>query len=153
MKELTFEINSNLEIWELFDQKLNSIFIHKFLPIEAIKWWKTDLKMSSGIEFQDLSVRQMEMDVQTDLKGLKKILELNTNQLRIYQFDRPISNTLEIQRLPEDSKNQILKQNGLKHFFFVDFEFITIASFENEFISGIESNPVFEKRLKERKQS
>lgn len=153
MNELTFEINSNKEIWELFDKKANSIFIHKFVPNEVIKWWKTDLKTENGTEFKNLSVRQMKMDVQTDLNGLKKILELNTRQLRIYQFDKPISDTLEIERLPEKNRNQILKQNGLKHFFFVDFEFITVGSFESEFINEIESHPIFEKRISERKRT
>ena len=152
MNEITFEINSNEEIWELFDKDLNSIFIHKFVPNEVVGWWKTDLKTQNGTEFKNLSVRQMKMDVQTDLNGLKKILELNTNQLRIYQFERPISDTLEIQRLPEKNRNLILKQNGLKHFFFVNFEFITIGSFESEFINGIEKNPKFEKRIAERKR-
>ncbi len=152
MKELTFEINSNKEIWELIDKELNTIFIHKFVPNEVIEWWKTDLKTQSGTELKNLSVRQMEMDVQTDLNGLKKILELNTRQLRIYQFDKPISDTLEIDRLPEKNRNLILKQNGLKHFFFVNFEFITIGSFESEFISRIELNPKFEKQITERKQ-
>ena len=153
MKELKFKIESNQEIWELFDKDLDSIFIHKFVPNEVTEWWKTDLKTQSGTEFKNLSVRQMEMDVQTDLKGLKKILELNTRQLRIYQFDKPISDTLEIDRLPEKNRNLILKQNGLKHFFFVNFEFITIGSFESDFLSGIELNPKFEKRIKERKQT
>jgi len=44
MKVLTFEINSDKEIWELFDKQLNVIFIHKFVPNEIIEWWKTDLK-------------------------------------------------------------------------------------------------------------
>lgn len=152
MNVLVFEINSNEEIWELFDKDLNSIFIHKFVPNEVVQWWKTDLKTQSGIEFKNLSVSQMEMDVQTDLNGLKQILELNTNQLRIYQFDKPISDTLEIERLPENNRNKILKQNGLKHFFLVDFEFITIGSFESEFITGIENNPKFAENFAERKQ-
>jgi len=147
MNEITFKINSNEEIWELFDKEINSIFIHKFAPNENIEWWNTDLKMKNGTEFEKLSVRQMKMDVQTDLNGLKKILELNTRQLRIYQFEKPISDTLEIERLPENTRYKILKQNGLKHFFFVNFEFITIASFEEEFINRIKLNPKFEKRI------
>ena len=152
MTEITFEINSNEEIWELFDKELNTIFIHQFVPNEVIEWWKTDLKIQNGVELKNLSVRQMEMDVQTDLNGLKEILELNTNQMRIYQFDKSISNTLEIQKLPANARNLILKQNGLKHFFFIDFEFITIGSFEPEFINDIVLNPKFEKRIAERKQ-
>lgn len=151
MNELTFEINSNEEIWELLDKDLNSILIHKFVPNEVIEWWNTDLKTQNGTEFKNLSVRLMEMDVQTDLTGLKKIFELNTRQLRIYQFDKPISDTLEIEKLPEKNRNFILKQNGLKHYFFLNFEFITIGSFDSEFINGIELNPKFEKRITERK--
>lgn len=152
MQELTFEIESNEEIWELFDRNLDSILIHKFVPNEVIEWWNTDLKTQNGTEFKNLSVRLMEMDVQTDLTGLKKILELNTRQLRIYQFDKPISDTLEIEKLPEKNRNLILKQNGLKHYFFLNFEFITIGSFDSEFINGIELNPNFEKRIAERKR-
>nr|WP_315198372.1 hypothetical protein [uncultured Flavobacterium sp.] len=153
MTEITFEINSNQEIWDLFDKNLNSIFIHKFSPNQVIEWWKTDLKMKNGSEFKNLSVRQMELDIQTDLSGLKKILELTTYQLRIYQFDKPVSDTLIIERLPEKSVNAILKQNGLKHYFFIDYEFITIGSFENDFIKSIETNPTFEDRIAERKRN
>jgi len=96
MNELTFKINSNEEIWELFDKGLNSIFIHKFVPNEVIEWWKTDLRTQTGTKFNNLSVRQMEMDVQTDLDGLKRILELNTNQLRIYQFENPFRTLLRL---------------------------------------------------------
>lgn len=117
-----------------------------------VEWWKMDFKMENGFELKNLSVRQMEMDVQTDLSGLKKILELNTGQFRIYQFDKPISDTLEIERLPENKHIQILRQNGLKHFFFIDFEMVTIGSFDPEFIWQIETQSKFEKRIFERKQ-
>ncbi|OXA78682.1 hypothetical protein SAMN05444397_109192 [Flavobacterium aquidurense] len=153
MNEITFEINSNQEVWELFDKNLNSIFIHRFSPNQVIEWWKTDLKTKSGTEFKNLSVRQMEFDIQTDLSELKNILELNTDQLRIYQFDKPISDSLKIERLPEKSLNQILKQNGLRHYFFIDFEIITIGSFETDFIKSIETNPTFESRIAERKRN
>ncbi|WGD35932.1 hypothetical protein [Olleya sp. YS] len=152
MKEITFEINSNQEIWELIDKGIDNIFIHKFNPNEIIKWWKTDLKNENGITLKNLSVRQMVMDVQTDLDGLKNILNLNTNQLCIYQFEKPVSDTLEIERLPENNREEILKNNKMKHFFFIDFEFISIGSFDSKFIEQIESNPKFEKRISERKK-
>jgi len=150
MKELTFEINSNVEIWKLFDKSLNSIFIHGFVPNEYVEWWKTDLKINKLKQLKNLSVRLMKMDVKTDLNGLKEILELNTNQLSIYQFEKPISNTLQIERLPEHNRDKILKQNGLKHIFFINFEFITIKSFDSEFLAKIASHPIFEKRIAER---
>ncbi|KAA9326032.1 hypothetical protein [Adhaeribacter soli] len=151
MKELVFEINSNEEIWGLFDKSISNIFIHKFCPVDSIHWWKTDLKLENGLLLKDCSVRGMEFDLQTDLNGLKQILEMNTNQLRIYQFDKLIPDSLTLEQLPEKAKFQILKQNGLKHFFWIDFEIITISSFDEKFIKAIEENPLFAERIKERK--
>jgi len=151
MKELAFEINSNEEIWGLFDKSISNIFIHKFWPVEAIHLWKTDLKLENGLELKDCSIRGMEFDLQTDLNGLKQILDMNTNQLRIYQFEKPVPHTLKLEQLPEKSKFQILRQNGLKHFFWIDFEFITISSFDEDFIKAIEENPLFSERIKQRK--
>ena len=150
MNELTIEINSNEEIWTLFDKNVDSIFIHRFIPNETLEWWQTDFNTGSGKKFKNLSVRSMEMDVQTDLNGLKKILAMNTRQLRIYQFEKPVPDTLSFESLPENNRNQILKQNGLKHFFFLNFEYITVASFDAAFLTNIESNPTFEKRIIER---
>ncbi|QHL87552.1 hypothetical protein GU926_08915 [Nibribacter ruber] len=150
MKEIIFDINSNEEIWELIDKSVNNIFIHKFWPTEVIHWWKTDLKFETGLVLKDSLVRGMEFDLQTDLNGLKQILEMNTNQLRIYQFDKPVPDTLRLEHLPEDSKFKILKQNGLRHFFWVDFEFMTVSSFDDEFLKAIERNPLFSERIKQR---
>jgi hypothetical protein len=150
MKELVFEIHSNEEIWSLVDKDLNSVFIHNFIPNEALEWWKTDLRTPKGIEFKNLKVRQLQMDVQTDLNGLKKILEHNTRQLRIYQFEKEIPNTLDVGSLAEQKKYKILEQNGLKHFFFLNFEFITIRSFKPVFIKRIETNPKFAERVADR---
>jgi hypothetical protein len=152
MQELTFEIESNQEIWELIDKGFNSIFINKFVPNQTIEWWKADIKIQNGVEFKNLIVRQMAMDVQTDLNGLKKIIELNTNHLHIYQFEKPVSDSFRIDCLPEINRNSILKQNGLKHFFSLNFEFITVCSFEPEFINRIRLNPKFEERIAERIQ-
>lgn len=151
MEEITFEIESNNEIWELIDKEFNSIFIHKFNPNQAIEWWKTDLKTKGGQILENISVRQMELDVQTDLSGLKQIIEMNTHYLSIYQFEKKVSDTLQLERLPEKSKEQILKQNGLKHIFWINFEFLIVRSFDTEFINSIKNNPRFEKRISERK--
>ena len=151
MKEITFDINSNQEIWSLIDKDYNHIFIHKFMPNETIEWWKTDIKMKNNETYEKLEVRNMEFDILTDLNGLKKILDLNTNQLRIYQFDKPVPNTLSIEYLPQNNRERILQQNGLKIFYFCDFEFLTISSFDEKFIKDIEDNELFKVRIEERK--
>lgn len=73
MKEITLRTNSNDEIWSLIDKNLDHILIHKFMPCEAIAWWKTDIKMKNDEFFEQLQVRNMTFDIQTDLDGLKKI--------------------------------------------------------------------------------
>lgn len=152
MKELVFEINSNEEIWELIDKNFDHIFIHKFMPNQAIEWWSTDIKMKNGDTFENLAVRNMEFDISTDLAGLRKILTLNNYQLRIYQFDKAIPHTLSLEHLPEYNREKILQQNGLKHTYFCDFEFLTISSTEEKFIEEIENNPIFRERIEERKK-
>ncbi|RZJ98798.1 MAG: hypothetical protein EOO46_24100 [Flavobacterium sp.] len=153
MKEITFEINSNEELWSLIDKNLNHILVHKFTPNLAIEWWATDIKMKDGELFKGLKVRNMEFDITTDLIGLKKLIELNTHQLRIYQFDKPIPGTLSLEHLPENNRDKILAQNGLKHIFFCNFEFLTVASLSDEFIAEIKNNEVFKDRIEERKKN
>jgi hypothetical protein len=151
MRDLCFEINSNEELWSLIDKNLEYIFIHKFKPNQRIAWWKTSLKMNNLELFEDLQVRNMEFDIQTDLNGLKRIIDLNSTQLRIYQFEKPIPDTLVLEYLPENNRDKILRQNGLKHFFFCDFEFLTIGSVDDQFLIDIENNPNFIERIIERK--
>jgi len=147
MEEITIKTESNKEIWELIDKKIGFIFLHKFNPNQAISWWKTDLKLKHGEILQNITVRQMEFDLQTDLPGLKKLIDLNTQHLSVYQFEKPISDTLVLERLPENSKEQILRQNGLNHIFWIDFEFLTIRSFDKDFINSIANNPQIKKRI------
>lgn len=153
MEEIIVDINSNEEIWTLIDKNYNHIFIHKFTPNEMIEWWKTDIRMKNNEIFEKLEVRNMKFDILTDLNGLKKILDLNTNHLRIYQFEKPISNTLSIEYLTQNNLEQILQQNGLKHFYFCDFEFLTISSSSEKFIKDIEDNELFKERIEERKKN
>ena len=153
MKELTFEIETNQEIWELIDKRFSHVFIHRFNPHEVLQWWKTDLKISNGVELKGIAVRDMNCDLQTDLNGLKQIFDLNTRQLRVYQFEKPVPGTLVLEHLPEKSREQILRQNGMKHFFWIDFEFISISSFDLEYLKSIEENPKFSERIQRRKNS
>lgn len=134
MYELTLEMMDNDEFINTVDSTAAYFYIHRFSPNQVIEWWKTDLKCKGGEVFEHLEVRQMEMDVRTDAEGLKKIIDLNTHQLSIYQFEKPIPDTLVLDYLPEDKRDLILKQNGLKHIYYVNFETLTIRSWEKEFL-------------------
>jgi hypothetical protein len=140
MKEITIELKSENELWSLFDKRHDYILIHKFNPNEAILWWKSDIRVNENFEIKDTYVRNMQFDIQTDLTGLEKVLQLKTRQLSIYQFDRPVPDTLCIETLPDESVNNILKSNGLKHKYWVDFEFVTVCSFDERFIESIIEN-------------
>ncbi|MDJ0578412.1 hypothetical protein [Crocosphaera sp.] len=131
---------SKEELCEIFDPKFPFILIESFEPKGLSKWWQTDLKFL-GTKFKNLSIRHMIFDIQTDLEGFKKIFQLNTpHYLSIYQFDKPIPDTLVPRFLPDNNKERILKQNGLKHHYLFNFEFLTITSFEEEFLTEIKMN-------------
>ena len=150
MEHIVFDIESNNEIWELIDKRFEHILIHKFNPHDTIEWYEADLKISN-LDLKNIQVRNMEFDFLTNLEGLKEIINLNTNFLRIYQFNKPVADTLVIENLPEHSKDVILMNNGFKSSFFIDFEVLTISSFDLEYITMIKNNSLFSKRIEERR--
>ncbi|MGD1842852.1 MAG: hypothetical protein ACFB0B_18425 [Thermonemataceae bacterium] len=148
MHSITFEIQNSIEIMELFDKTLEVYFIHKLMLRPTLEWFSLDLKIDDGFALEKANVRSLAFDLQTDLEGIKKIIALPIHQLRIYQFDRKVPDTLMIENLPEASREEVLKENGLKHFFWINFEFITIASFYSDFLETIEHHPTFKDREK-----
>lgn len=143
MEYLRLEIDSNEDVWELIDKSLEHNLMLNFQPYERIEWWKTELKTNDGKILKNLSVRDLQFDLQTNQEGVKEMLDLKTNQFDIYQFDNPIADTHRVLDLPENNQNEILKQNGLKHIFDCKFEVLEIRSFDAEFISNIRNNPKF----------
>ena len=137
MDSITIKEKSNEEIKALFDESAPYIFIHKFSPSETITWEKASISLDSKFQIKDTLVRGLTFDLQTDLEELKKIIDLNTRQLRVYQFTKPVADTLDLDALPEDNRLNILKSNGLKHFFWINFEFITIHSSDNNYLISI----------------
>ena len=137
MKSLSFEIDSNQDLWDLVDKSYNHVLIQGFMPFERIEWWKTELKMPNGEVYDNMIVRNMNFDIKTDLNGLKRILDLKTDQFSIYQFDRDVSDTLIIESLPQEQAENILYKNGLKHTYLCDFEVLTISTFDDLFIMSI----------------
>lgn len=147
MHSITLETESNDDILGLFDPKVPYFFVHRFDPSPAIRWFDADVKTSSGLLLRNAQVRSMQFDLQTDIEGIKQILELPVYQLGIYQFARKVPDTLVLDYLPEGSREKILQSNGLKHFFWTNFEFLTVESFESEFIQAIAENPIFRDRI------
>ena len=142
------QLDSNSEIFELIDKNLPHILIDRFWPHDqAIEWWTTAVKINSTTWLENLQVRDMEMDIQTDLVGLKKIMDLNSNHLHIYQFDRPIPDTLRIRDMPSNTVESILLKNGLRHSFIIRFEQMTIKSVDKNFLETIRGHQSFADRV------
>lgn len=150
MESLTFEIESNSEILSLLDQSVKHFFVHQFNPHPVLNWFNAGITLDNSFELKNAQVRSLAFDLQTDWEGIKQILELNTNQLTIYQFDKKIPDALILENLPIESRNSILKKNGLKHVFWIDFECISVESFDKAFIKSISENPLFEERIRKR---
>ncbi|GAA0880719.1 hypothetical protein GCM10009119_36890 [Algoriphagus jejuensis] len=147
MHSITLTIDSIDDILSLFDPSAPHFFVHRFDPQPAIGWFKADLDTSSGLNLKDAEVRGMQFDLQTDIEGIRKILVLNTSQLSIYQFARKVPDTLVLEYLPAQSRDKILQSNGLRHFFGIDFEFLTVESFDPDFIQAISENPMVRDRI------
>lgn len=143
MESIRFTLNSNTDILDIIDKTAEHILIHNFQPHNIIEWWESTIKLNPKTTLENISVRNMQFDVQTDISTLVKILELNSNFLDVYQFNNPISDTLLIDNLPSNNAETILIQNGLQHIINIHFESITISSINPDFIKGIAENSRF----------
>jgi len=147
MESIRFTLDSNLEIWEFIDKKVDHLLIHDFHAHNILEWWKSTVALSPEKTVENIKVRNMRFDIQTNISGLRQILEHGSNFIDIYQFDKPISDTLVIESLPSNNAETILKQNGLQHIISVDFESITVRSVNPNFIKSIIEHPLFADRI------
>ena len=147
MEKVIFRNLDNSELWEIIDKNVDHILIHQFDPHQKNEWWTTSISVRENFELKNVSVRQMQFDLSTNLAGLKNILKLNSLFLNIYQFNRPIPNTLQINELPEQARESILKQNGLEYIILNQLEDTIIESVSLEFINKIRQNPLIKDRI------
>lgn len=147
MESIRFTLDTNLEIWEFIDKSADHILIHNFQPHNILEWWTSTVNLSPTKILKDIQVRNMQFDIQTTISGLRQILDHESNSLDIYQFNRPISDTLVIEALPSKNAETILILNGLQHIISVDFESVTVSSVSTDFIKSIAQNPAFTNRI------
>lgn len=148
MDSISFTLDANKEIWEFLDKTVDHVLVHNFHAHNYIEWWTSTIKINPQITLDNLKVRDMQFDIQTNVSGLKQILDIESNFLDIYQFTKPIADTLTIDALPKENAINILKQNGLQHIICVEFELITVKSFSSDFINSIRDNPLFADRIR-----
>ncbi|MDO8998460.1 MAG: hypothetical protein Q7W45_01755 [Bacteroidota bacterium] len=148
MDSISFTLDANKEIWEFLDKTVDHVLVHNFHADNSVKWWTSTIKISPQITLDNVQVRSMQFDIQTNVVGLKQILDIESNFLDIYQFNKPIADSLTIDALPKDNAINILKKNGLQHIICVEFELITVKSFSSDFINSIRDNPLFVDRIR-----
>jgi hypothetical protein len=147
MDRLILRNIDNSELWELIDKRAEYILIHQFNPHETTEWWSTSIQVRENFALNNVSVRQMSFDLLTNLDGLKSILNLNSLFLSVYQFNRPVSGTLLIDKLPEESRDNILKQNGLEYIIENNLEDTIIYSFNIDFLNNLRQNHFIKDRI------
>lgn len=135
-----FEIESNNELLELFDKSLEYVYISRFNPHEIIEWWETSLQIESKV--LDLRVRNMEFDIQLKLDEIEQILDIKTNQLDIFQLDKPLPDSLVLEKLPKETQFKILIENGMKHWFCIEFEHVSVISIDESFIDKVRESRI-----------
>lgn len=136
MFHVTLILDSDDILLKVIDKNFNDFFVHQFNPNPTIEWFSGDLKIKSE-SLKNIEFRNMTFDVRTDLDGVKKLLNFNSNGFNLYQFNKPITGSLLLETLKEASRNNILKQNGLQHIYSMSYEFLTISSFDEVFIETI----------------
>ncbi len=147
MEQVIFRNLDNSEVWEIIDKNAEHILIHQFNPHQIIEWWNASISIKKNLELKNVLVRQMQFDLLTNLSGLKSILDENFLFLDIYQFNKHVADTLEINRLPESSKENILIQNGLEYIIRIQLEDTIIESYNEDFIAKIRENPLINDRI------
>lgn len=147
MQSVIFTIDSNKDILEFIDKSVKHIFIPDYRAQNTLKWWESTVKVSFGAVLENISVRQMQFDIQTDLDGLKQILNFENNFLDIYQFSKAVPDSLVIDSLPENNRDNILRQNGLEYIIGIEHEFVCIQSIHPQFIQNLRTHPKFGERV------
>lgn len=144
MHELTLELESYQQLCGIIGDMPGYFLVPNYTPHEAVGWAKANISIN-GFTLANADVRNLKFDLRTDRDGLEKVLNHSTQQFIIYCFSKPVSDTLVIDYLPEQGKENILKQNGLLHIFDIEFEFLTISSFDEGFLENIRQHPEYSK--------
>lgn len=142
MYSTTLSLDNNEAVYQLINKNFNHFLIHQFQPTYSSEWVKSTIT-NKIISLENITTRKMSFDILCDLKKVKEISLLNTKYLNIYQFKKPVPDSLLIDNLKAEMIDNVLQQNGLQHKYFINNEYLTVYSFNKEFIQIIENDPVW----------
>ncbi len=99
-------------IAELLDPSVPFVWVVGHSPHRTIEWWELDLPVHRGERPRRLRVRSLWCEL---LLNTAEFVEIagQFDGVTLFQMDRPVPSTLQVERLPEDRRYAILRQVGL----------------------------------------
>ena len=104
-------------IAKLLDPSVPFVWVVGHSPHRRIEWWQLDLPVSRGEQPRQLQVRDLWCELLVDTAEFIRIAG-QFDGATVFQMDRPVPNTLQVERLPEDRLYTILREVGLSAHFY-----------------------------------
>jgi hypothetical protein len=142
MESIRLKVKSNSELWALIDRKADHILIQQFSPAEEDSWNRISIEIDEGFHMKDAKIRDLRFDLSCGPYALKRILELNTPRLEIYQFSSAIPDTLGSAAGIEE-----LQAAGLEHLITIDRGSVHIRSFNADYLQSVRAHPEFADKI------
>ena len=144
--QLFLNLDTEEILEHLLDKRYNHLYVLNFKPDYSRNWVKGTIVIPDGLNLVNITIRDLSFDLKTNLIDLKKLIEIY-GFMDIYQFNKPISDNLLIKIIPDESKEKILRQNGLEHIIEIDKEDTIVRSFDKGYIDGLRQNNILSKKL------
>lgn len=104
----------------LLNPNVPYIWVRNHMPNPTVKWWITHLPISTSDTVMQMKVRNLRYDLQMETQQfLDNLKEFVPFGIEIYQFDRPVPDTLTLNQIPEDKRTKVLLNNGGQSAFFL----------------------------------
>lgn len=96
----------------LFNPEVPYVWIFGHMPHRYVEWWNATLPLTEKESITG-QVRLLSYDLQlTTAEFLNKISAFDNFGLALVQAHKPMPNTLDLARIPEDQQDQVLINNG-----------------------------------------
>jgi hypothetical protein len=91
-----------------------TVWIRGHRPDPVTRWWKVDLPLSPKSGEVRVDARDLAFDLQFSVEGFSEVLpSLEGHGLDLYLLDRPVPETLTLDRVDGEARYRVLTTNGL----------------------------------------
>ena len=100
------------DLVQFLDESVPYVWLLGHMPNPAIQWWDTFVPINRETSFSG-KIRNIVYDLQMSTAEFIKISpSLNNYGLLLIQSSKPMPDTLELNRIPENQQAPVLKKNG-----------------------------------------